>query len=61
MRSVEEYFLEFLNIYDTFGLCFFAKIIDALKSMVHHVDNMRSQGYDNGSNRKGKHQGIQKK
>ena len=32
-----------------------------LKNLDLDVDNVRGQGYDNGSNMKGKHQGVQKK
>ncbi|TYG73055.1 hypothetical protein ES288_D04G069300v1 [Gossypium darwinii] len=41
-----EYFLEFLK--------------DVLKSLDLNVDDVKDQGYDNGSNMKGKHQGVQK-
>ncbi|XP_020866698.1 zinc finger MYM-type protein 1 [Arabidopsis lyrata subsp. lyrata] len=59
--KVEEYFLEFLIIDDTSGLGIFERIIDALKSLDLDVRNVRGQGYDNGSNMKGKHQGVQKR
>ncbi|KAK9670031.1 hypothetical protein RND81_13G172000 [Saponaria officinalis] len=45
--KVEEYFLEFLN--------------DALISLDLNINDVRGQGYDNGSNMKGKHQGVQKR
>jgi hypothetical protein len=39
----------------------FNELIDALKSHDLDVANVRGQGYDNGSNMKGKHQGVQKR
>jgi hypothetical protein len=36
-------------------------MIDAMESFGLNVDDIRRQGYDNGSNMKEKHQGIQKK
>ena len=36
-------------------------MLDSLKSLTLDVGNVRGQGYDNGSNMKGKHQGVQKR
>jgi hypothetical protein len=36
-------------------------MIDAMESFGLNVDDIRRQGYDNGSNMKEKHQGIQKR
>ncbi|XP_052619686.1 uncharacterized protein LOC128126032 [Lactuca sativa] len=36
-------------------------LLDALKLLDLNVDDIRGQGYDNGSNMKGKHQGVQKR
>jgi hypothetical protein len=37
----------------------FNVLLDALKSLDLNIDDVRGQGYDNGSNMKGKHQGVQ--
>ena len=56
--NVEEYFLEFLKVNDTFDFGLFNELQKVLKSLDSNVLVVRGQGYDNGSNMKGKHQGV---
>ena len=59
--QVFEYFLEFLRVDDTTGKNLFDAILNEINNIGLNISNLRGQGYDNGSNMKGKHQGVQKR
>jgi hypothetical protein len=52
---IEESFMEFLEVNDTSGKRLFDVIEGELKHLGLNIDDVRGQGYDNGSNMKGKH------
>ncbi|XP_076959287.1 uncharacterized protein LOC143635311 [Bidens hawaiensis] len=58
--QVKEYFLGFLVVVDKTGKGLFDAIVELINKVGLDVNDIRGQGYDNGSNMKGKHQGVQK-
>ncbi|XP_052627080.1 uncharacterized protein LOC128133613 [Lactuca sativa] len=59
--EVKEYFLGFLIVDNTTGKGLYDAIVDEIKNLGLNINDVRGQGYDNGSNMKGKHQGVQKR
>jgi hypothetical protein len=59
--SIEESFTVFIDVNDTTGKGLFEVLENELKSLDLDIDDVRGQGYDNGSNMKGKHQGVQRR
>ncbi|XP_043942864.1 zinc finger MYM-type protein 1-like [Protopterus annectens] len=57
--EVKEYFLSFLQVTETTGGFLTDIVLNELKSLGVPLKNCRGQGYDNGSNMKGKHSGVQ--
>ena len=53
--------MEFLKVDNTFGKGLFNEIINAIKNLELDINDVHGQGYDHGSNMKGKKQGVQKR
>ena len=58
---IEESFIGFLDVNDTTRQGLFDVLENELKLLSLDIDDVRGQGYDNGSNMKGKHKGVKKK
>ncbi|XP_046587870.1 uncharacterized protein LOC124293018 [Neodiprion lecontei] len=54
-----EHFIGFVVVDDTTGKGLYETLLDILKSNNLELNNCRGQGYDNGSNMKGKNRGVQ--
>lgn len=59
--EIRENFLTFCAVNDTTGKGLCDTVLNFLSELKLNVDNIRGQGYDNGSNMKGKHNGLQKR
>lgn len=59
--TVREHFLGFIQVTDTTGEGLTSCLLEELEKRKIPLQNMRGQGYDNGSNMKGKHVGVQKR
>ncbi|KAL2957242.1 hypothetical protein AAZX31_18G134100 [Glycine max] len=53
--------VKFLKVDDTSGKDLFNELVNVLKKYGLNIDDIRGQGYDNGSNMKGKNQGVQRR
>ncbi|XP_053894445.1 zinc finger MYM-type protein 1-like [Malaclemys terrapin pileata] len=58
---IKEPFLHFVSLKETTGAFMSETILQELETMSLSVENLRGQGYDNGSNMKGKDNGVHRK
>lgn len=59
--EIHEHFLEFCPINNSTGIGLSEYLLDLLSKLNLNIFDMRGQGYDNGANMRGKHNGLQKK
>jgi len=59
--EIKEHFLGFVPLIEKTGISMTEQILEKLKEMKLPIANLRGQGYDNGSNMKGKNNGVQRK
>ena len=59
--KIDEHFVEFLKVDGTSRKGPFNEIINAIKNLELDINDVCGQGYANGSNMKGKKQGVQKR
>ena len=59
--KIIEHFVEFVKVDDTTGKGLFDEIINVINIIELDFNDIRGHGYDNGSNMKGKNQGVQKR
>lgn len=57
--SIQELFMDFMNIHSTSGLSLSNLLISKLAEYEIPLSDCRGQGYDNGSNMVGEYQGVQ--
>ncbi|KAG8432737.1 hypothetical protein GDO86_017106 [Hymenochirus boettgeri] len=57
--SIKEHFLSFIEVDDTTGAGMTKVLLKNLETFQMDLEDMRGQGYDNGSNMKGKSKGVQ--
>ncbi|XP_053561928.1 zinc finger MYM-type protein 1-like [Bombina bombina] len=59
--TIREHFIGFIPLQETTGAFIAETLLEQLKLIQLPIENLRGQGYDNGSNMKGKQNGAQKR